>query len=249
MESVETLQEIGLTRNESIIYLTLLQTGQTRTGPLLSAAKLNSGRIYETLDMLKSKGLVSESLIDGVRQFTAAPPGQLREWIAYRKQDLQEDEARLEAILPTLANLRKATSSEVKTSTYFGIRGLRAALADASDGLQEGEEIIAMGLTSRKDERYNNLLRTWTERIGRRNIRFRYLFTVRGEHYRMTKRIGKPDAIRVLEGITPAAIDVFGDRTIMLFNYEEESFIVIHSPATARSVRTFFEQLWASARP
>ena len=144
MDNIETLREIGLTRNESLIYLTLLQTGTAKTGTLLAAAKLNSGRIYETLDALKAKGLVSESSLDGIRWFTAAPPSQLRQWIEFRKQDVQEDETRLEAIIPGLEKLRKATSTEVKTSTYFGIKGLRAALADAQASLKEDDEILAM---------------------------------------------------------------------------------------------------------
>jgi len=70
----ETLENVGLTKNESIVYLTLLRIGTAKTGEILNKSHLNSGKIYEILESLKEEGLVSESIINNIRHFTAAPP-------------------------------------------------------------------------------------------------------------------------------------------------------------------------------
>jgi len=80
MES-ETLEKIGLTKNESIVYLTLVKSGSIKTAEILKKSGLNSGRIYDTLESLKHKGLISESNINGVKHFTASPPNQLKEYL------------------------------------------------------------------------------------------------------------------------------------------------------------------------
>src|SRR3990167_9727851 len=76
----ETLEKIGLTKNESIVYLTLVKSGTIKTAKILKKSGLNSGRIYDTLESLKHKGLISESNINGVKHFTASPPNQLKEF-------------------------------------------------------------------------------------------------------------------------------------------------------------------------
>ena len=56
------LERIGLTRNESIIYTSMLKTGTSTTGKILNASGINSGKIYEILEGLKNKGLVSGTI-------------------------------------------------------------------------------------------------------------------------------------------------------------------------------------------
>ena len=58
------LESIGLTHNESIVYLSLLKRGTSKSGDILNASGINSGKIYEILESLKRKGLASESIIN-----------------------------------------------------------------------------------------------------------------------------------------------------------------------------------------
>ena len=47
---LELLEKIGLTRNESLVYITLLKLGTSKTGNILKQSNLNSGKIYEILE-------------------------------------------------------------------------------------------------------------------------------------------------------------------------------------------------------
>jgi sugar-specific transcriptional regulator TrmB len=67
----KSLEKIGLTKNETKVYLALLKIGTSKVGEILKESKLNSGKIYEVINSLEQKGLVSESTINNVKHFTA----------------------------------------------------------------------------------------------------------------------------------------------------------------------------------
>ena len=86
------LESIGLTRNEAIAYLTLTRIGTSKTGKLLKESELNTGKVYEILESLKRKGLISEIEINKVKHFTAASPEKLLDYITYKKEKLEKEE-------------------------------------------------------------------------------------------------------------------------------------------------------------
>ena len=75
----QILQEIGLTRNEIKVYTSLLDLGESKTGEILKKSGLNSGKIYEILDSLQKKGLVSWVLGE-------TPPANINLTLRQRKQ-------------------------------------------------------------------------------------------------------------------------------------------------------------------
>jgi len=241
------LERIGLTRNESIVYLTLLQLGTSKTGPLLSQAKLNSGKIYEILDSLKDKGLVSESIINSIKHFTAAPPKQILEFLQEKKATIEKEESSIKTELATLEQLRSMNIAPVRAVTYTGFKGIQAAANEALASVQKGEDIVAMGVTNRKEDKYNAFWKRWSIRRLERKIVAKHIFSEESDYYRLFGKMKYTEA-RVLTGITPVTVDIFGSHTTLILNYNEPvSCILIHDKNTATSFRQFFEQLWKQA--
>ena len=67
------LEDIGLTRSEINVYLALLELGSSTTGKIIDKAKVSSSKIYEVLDKLIQKGLVSFIIKSGIKYFQALP--------------------------------------------------------------------------------------------------------------------------------------------------------------------------------
>ena len=153
----KSLQAIGLTKNESTIYLALLKIGTSKSGDILHTSGLNSGKIYEILDSLNKKGLVSESIVNKVRHFTAAPPKQLLEYLEQKKANINQEETLIKKEIPELEKLRETTLKEPLATTYLGLRGLKTATDEALDSLKKGDEILAMGVTELKDKKINEI--------------------------------------------------------------------------------------------
>jgi sugar-specific transcriptional regulator TrmB len=245
---LKVFEKIGLTKNESKVYQTLLQLGTSKTGEILKKSKLNSGKIYEILESLKTKGLLSESLINNIKHFTAAPPSQILEYIKDKKEELENEENIAKSAIPELEKLRNLTSKETKSVTYVGLRGIKSAADEALNSMNSSEEIYAMGVTELKDKKFNNFWLGWQKRRIDKEIHQKMLFSERGEYFKRFTKM-KYNKARVLTGITPVTVDIFGEDKTLILNYgETPSCILIHDKNTAKSFRHFFEQLWGLAK-
>ena len=245
---LKLLEKIGLTKNESIVYQTLLQLGTSKTGEILKKSGLNSGKIYEILESLKVKGLLSESLINNIKYFTAAPPSQILEYIKDKKEELEQEESIVKSALPELENLRNLTSKETKSVTYTGLRGIKTAADEALSSMKPNEDILAMGVTELKDENFNKFWERWqTQRVNKK-ISQKMIFSERSQYYKKFTK-SKYTQARVLTGITPITVDIFGEDKTLILNYGDfPSCILISDKNTAQSFRQFFKQLWKLAK-
>ncbi|CAG0979769.1 MAG: hypothetical protein OIN86_02870 [Candidatus Methanoperedens sp.] len=70
---MEALEEFGLSKYESSVYLTLLSSGITDARKLSSKSEVPFGRIYDVLSSLESKGLVQKQL-SRPKKFLAVEP-------------------------------------------------------------------------------------------------------------------------------------------------------------------------------
>jgi len=245
---LKVLEKIGLTKNESIVYQTLLQLGTSKTGEILKKSGLNSGKIYEILEDLKAKGLSSESLINNIKYFTAAPPSQILEYIQDKKEELEQEESMVKSALPELEKLRNITTKETKSVTYAGLRGIKTAADEALAAMKPGEDILAMGVTELKDEKFNRFWERWQIQRISKKIPQKMIFSEKSQYYKKFTKSRYTQA-KVLVGITPVTVDIFGEDKTLILNYgESPSCILIYDKNTAQSFRQFFTQLWKLAK-
>lgn len=242
------LEKIGLTQNESIVYLTLLKLGNCKTGEILKKARLNSGRIYETLEGLKIKGLVSESIINNIKYYSAAPPAQILTYLDKKRKKLEEEEKEIKLNLPELEKLKNSSPTTNKAVTYTGFRGLKTAVDEAFEGLTPKQEVLTIGVTQIKDKKYNLFWKKWSEYRIKKKVPARLLFSEKKSYYEDYNNL-KFTKIKVLTGFTPVAVDIFGDDKTLILNYGKPfSCILIHDKNTATSFKQFFEQMWKLAK-
>ena len=70
----ESLKEFGFSERESKVYIALLELGETTTGKISKMTRLNSSKIYDILERLIDKGLVSYVLKNKIKYFNALEP-------------------------------------------------------------------------------------------------------------------------------------------------------------------------------
>ncbi len=243
----KVLESIGLTHNESIVYLALLKNGTSKSGEILHHASINSGKIYEILDSLKKKGLVGESIINNIKHFTASPPEQLLEFLETKKQEINKEESIIKENLPSLRKMRETPLTEPRAVTYTGFNGIRTAADEALDSMNQGEEILGMGITERKDKRFNTFWQGWSQRRVEKKIIAKHIFSEKGDYFKTFKKMSYTQ-VKILEGLTPVTIDIFGDKVLILNYNEPYSCTMIYDKNTATSFKNFFNQLWKTAK-
>lgn len=243
---VSLLESLGLTHNETLAYLTLSKIGSAKTGKLLKESGLNTGKIYEILESLKRKGLVSETEIDNVKHFSAAPPEKLLDYIKRKKDALEQEEKTALTLIPQIEQIRQFKLEPSRVVVYTGFHGFSTAVFEATRTLKKGEEVLAMGVRSSKGDNFNRVWTKWANETLPKNHE-RVIFSEKGTFYEF--KIHSPySKIRLLESNTPTAIVIFGDHTVLILQYSEPIKVVfINDDLVAATFISLFEQLWSVA--
>ena len=118
------LEDIGLTKGESKVYLALLLLGQTTTGPIVKKSGVTTSKSYKILDRLEEKGLVSHVYKNKVKHFKSAPPDKILALVNKQYLDVEKRKKEVERIIPELIKYQKQIEGEQEAEIYYGIEGL-----------------------------------------------------------------------------------------------------------------------------
>ena len=139
------LSEVGLTGNEIKIYLVLLELGSVKAGELLKKVELHRGAVYDTLDKLIDKGLVSYIIKSNRKYFEAASAKNFTDVIEKKENKILLDKEELLKIIPQLEGMRKLGREPQEVTLYKGNKGLKSIF---QDWLEEKKEIFVIGAYS-----------------------------------------------------------------------------------------------------
>ncbi|MBN1644536.1 hypothetical protein JW851_00650 [Candidatus Woesearchaeota archaeon] len=244
------LEEIGLSKGESKIYLALVEIGTSTTGPIAKHSGVSASKVYKILDKLSKKGLVSHVLIGKTKHFKSANPKNVLNLIKQKKQSLQEKEKEFTTLLPELQMKLKISQKKAQAEIYEEFKGLKTAFDEILDTLKKGEELYTIGIPPAKGiiQRYFIHFFKKQAKIG---FKIKAIFN---ESARKTarERKNKYATFRFMpEGIvTPSIINIYKDKTIINVRSEAEQIFtfVITSKETAKSFKEYFKILWKQAK-
>ncbi len=135
----DALIEIGLTRNEAKVYWTLLTNGPLCTRALARECKLYRSSVYDLLDQLIKKGLISFVWREKIKWFEAVDPEGLLRWLQDKEQTVQE-------LLPRLkleVKLKKTAPS--KAIILEGMKAFRQVMLSF---LEKNRPVLVYGIPS-----------------------------------------------------------------------------------------------------
>lgn len=248
---LEQLKEIGFTRGEIKVYFALLETGLSTKGKIAKKAGVSESKIYEILNRLSNKGLVSSvAKMKGsktVMHYKAADPIMLKEFLERKREEIDREEKVVENLMPLLKMKMKASEKEYSVVVYEGFRGIKTANKELLENATGKDEWLAMGVRSDKSKKYNIYWINFLKQRAAKGIKSRVIFIDKVSWYfneflklRLTK-------VAYLPSITPVAVVVLGNN-VMIYNYEHPSCLKITNDDVSQSFTSFFESLWKIAK-
>jgi len=114
------LSEIGLSSREIAVYLALLKLGSTTAGPLVKESEVQNAKIYETLEKMMKKGLVTYVVKQSIKHFQAVNPITLINFFDEKKNRLQNTVNELQII-------QQHTEPECNSRVFEGVRSIKSA--------------------------------------------------------------------------------------------------------------------------
>jgi sugar-specific transcriptional regulator TrmB len=245
-----TLQRVGLTKNETNVYLTALELGTTTTGPIIKRTGIHTSKVYDALNRLIDKGLVAQSISSTGKEYRAVDPDRIIEYLQRKKQQIDEDQQQVSAILPQLYALT-ATTHETAVEVFNGWEGMETVYRMMRQQLREGEENLVFGASKGEDEeRTRGFFERHLQELAAKRIRQRIIYneSARGNVLEQ-QRHKKLFAIRHLQQTTPAEINIWSDNTMIVLLRKRPTVILIRDVSITASFRTYFDVMWRQAKP
>ncbi len=242
MNVQESLEKLGLSGRESRVYQILLNVGPTTITKIISATGIPSSKIYDVLERLEQKGLVTHILVKGKKEFHPANPKKLFDLI-------KEKEELIENVLPKLQELYKKTSEEINAEIYKGKEGMKAIFEDV---LKEKKDWFALGASAKSIEALPYYMPHFYQRMKQKKIKSSILFVDTEFTRKYSKELKKyknikskflPKTIKNL-----MVIFIYSNKIVIIPitpTIEEMPLaILIKSKESAESYRDYFKWLW-----
>ncbi len=233
------LRELGFSEREIKIYLALLSLGQTTVGPIAAKTRMQHSKVYQTLEKLIDKGLVSFVIKSKTRHFEAQDPKHILGFI-------KEKERRFAEILPDLQQMKSFSDEQQLATVYEGEKSMDSMFNSMLDDLKPGSSYYIFAL---KQDYWSvsclRFLRKLHMRISEKRSDNRLIL-----HNSVKKAFMKNSGdiknikYRFTKLNLPPGLMIIDDKVINWSWGERPTAVEIKSRQIAKQYKVFFLEVW-----
>ena len=232
------LIELGLGKSEADIYLALIKFGKSTTTTLTKETGIHRTYIYDILEKLKEKGLISQIKEEGKQYFISTDPSRLKDYLN-EKLDIVKN------LLPELNELKKGNSEETTVEVFKGKEGIKLIL---NDMVKEGKDYLGVGVIHYfENEDYLPKIFTdqWIVKMSEKNVKEKmileegtYISPIKKSEFRYLPK----------EYLFSSSFLVYGNKVAIFVWGKALVQILITNNDIAKSYETQFNALWKIAK-
>lgn len=232
-----------------MVYLDLLQNGESQTGKICHRTNIPSSYIYGTLESLLKKGLVSYKIVNSIRVFSASTPDVLTNLFEEKEKEIKNKK---KEIVDLVSKLKVAPPilPRLNDFKYFeGIAGIKSLYTEIINSWKSGEEYY---IASAPQESFGKLEAFFVEVVHKKRIKdkvkLKIIINKNNEKWGL-KRIKMPfTEVRYLDINTKTEYGVLNDY-FFLITYDVNPYgLLIKDRNFASTYKVFFDLLWKQAR-
>lgn len=241
----EELLRIGLTEGEAKVYLALTRLGSTTVGPVVKDASVAYSNIYDILQRLIDKGVVSFIIKNKTKYFQAVSPKNLMDYLDKKEDEIRQQKETLGKLLPKLEKLQGRKSFQ-EAEVFLGKKGLKTAYERLLSDRKKGEEALFFYIHEKEYVKDSNLfyaaIKSWIREIPYRGIS--------NEEYRSSLfvKMFLSFNMRFVSFPIPGNIDVYADKTLIISWKPDIAATLIYSQSIADNFRSYFNAVWRVAK-
>ena len=239
----QILGNLGYTDDEVAVYLALLRLGGSGVKNLTTSTKIHRTRIYDILERLIDKGLVSQAPNASKKHYIPEEPNTV---IAIHEERL----AALKDHLSDLEDLYLKAKTEPEAKLYTGSEGLKNVLTKIT---QEAHEVCIFG----DGDAFETAIPGWSDQYSKLRAangikakillrgsttaieKIKKLRQTRDRRTALTRMRVLPESYAIKGGF-----DIYDD-TVIFYSFDEDNVaVVIKNAIIASLVQTVFTILW-----
>lgn len=236
-DSKEVLRDFGLTENEVQIYLILLRLGSASASEITQKSKIHRINVYDILERLQEKGLVSYVMLGKRRHYEAVDPKKILELEEERKK-------KIEQILPELSAQRALGKAAQEATLFKDKRGIRTILEEITKS-KTTVYLFASGWGFK--ENFPEYYGIWHARFKANKTKIRCLISGK---FKKNLKVPEPLEYRYLpsEFVFPSTTIVYEDKVLIIMWSSQPVGVLIRGKEISDSYKHFFELLWKTAK-
>jgi HTH-type transcriptional regulator, sugar sensing transcriptional regulator len=239
---LDDLISIGLTSGEARVFLTLLKLGSAKVGQIVKDSNVSYSKVYNVLDRLSSKGLVSHIILGNVKYFNAVEPYRLEEYIKSKEQEVRKQLETANKLIPELAKIADKNRQSDMAEIFIGDKGIRTAYE------------ILLGDATSKDvlyyfypfEGYHPIASPFYSRLylfqKHKKVQQRGIATLDFKQSKHYAEISKGVRMKFVDFPLPATMDIFKDK-LLIISWENVTGILISSKEIAGHFHNYFDSI------
>lgn len=250
MDIESILEDIGLTKNEIKIYLALLELGSTTTGPIIKKTGIHASKVYDGLERLADKGLVSYVIIANTKHFKAVNPDRILDFLEEKKNIINNQEEEIKKVLPILKSKQQLIHDETEAEIFRGWKGMETVYKMLRETLKKGDMNYVFGASKGENEEQVMIFFTkHLKLLAKKGIKQKIIYNeeARGNIPENLKH-PKLFQVRHLQNTTPSEINIWSDKVMIVLLTKKPIVILVTNKKVAESFKQYFEVMWKIAK-
>jgi sugar-specific transcriptional regulator TrmB len=249
MVPIKELEAIGLTKGEIKVYVSLLELGESSTGPIANESGVSRSKIYNILDKLTKKGLVGQFHKENIAYFRAMKPRRILDYFDEQSAEFQSKRKQIELLLPQLEN-KIGKENAPATALYEGFKSIKNFYNSLLDDLSPGQTYLVIGASyPRSRPEVRSFFQNFHMRRAEKGIHVKMLANIhiRDTIVPATKKLSQ---VRFLPEYLLAnmTILVHKEKSFLFFWSKVPMGFLLESEEIANGFRTYFDTFWKIAK-
>jgi len=239
IEKQQILEEIGLSKNEARVYLTLLKLGSSTATEITKESGIHRSNVYDALENLIKKGCAAHIQKGEVKYFEATNPENLQ-------NILREKKSHLSSILPLLMK-NKSKKQDMAVHIYEGYTALKKTINHFVDNKKD---YLSYGIPMQFPEKLKSWL-DWhhKDRISKK-VPIKIIFNAGAkDRAKIVNKMPLAAAKYFSEKFdAPVTTEISGDEIMIVLWSEKPLIIHIECKEISDSYKRYFNLLWSIAK-
>ncbi len=248
--NTKSLQSLGLTDGEIRVYVALLKLGPSTSGPITDKSRVSSSKIYNILERLMQKGIVSYIIKEKTRYYQAEDPIKIKDYFNQKEKEFQEQKEEIDKLIPELQLQQQLERTKNEVQIYKGFRGIQTITDHLYTKLKKGDTWYNIGVPSHQEDKYHSYWHKDHLKRIKLGIKCKMLFNPRTPKETLKNRNSYKDCdarYMPLSVETPSWILVYKDVSVITLPGDDPIAIEITNKDIAHSFQQYFEAFWKIA--
>ena len=250
---IRTLQELGLSENEAVLYTQMLNRPRSTVQELGTHAPFPRTMLYYVLKQLMQRGLVSAKKEKWKTVYIAEDPERLSDLLANKEREFERETSTIRELIPRLKRQYRLAGERPNVRVFDGVEEYQKVLEDII--VSNPKEVIAYEVLAKKKPALETRDAHERRRIARK-IQKKVLFFERGNalQFLMSRKYDDFTQFRsIKEGtIAPFSTDLtLYDGKLLYTSYYDEyepTAVLVEDRALFEMQKNLFDVLWKQGK-